>query len=141
MVLGGHGDTMVPAAALLHRGRHPGHGAHLAEDAVDAMVERTRNGGAEIVKLLKTGSAYYAPAAAAVEMVEAILEDTGRDPPVRQLPRRRVRHQGHLRRRARGARGPGRREGGEIELSDAEREALKKSAEHVRSTIADLKKL
>jgi len=47
----------------------------LAKDRIDAIVERTRKGGAEIVNLLKTGSAYYAPSAAAVEMVEAILKD------------------------------------------------------------------
>jgi malate dehydrogenase len=47
----------------------------LAKDRIDALVERTRNGGAEIVALLKTGSAYYAPASAAVEMAESILKD------------------------------------------------------------------
>jgi malate dehydrogenase len=47
----------------------------LAQDRIDALVERTRNGGAEIVGLLKTGSAYYAPASAAVEMAESILKD------------------------------------------------------------------
>jgi malate dehydrogenase len=47
----------------------------LAQDRIDAIVDRTRNGGAEIVKYLKTGSAYYAPSAAAVEMVESILKD------------------------------------------------------------------
>jgi malate dehydrogenase len=73
-VLGGHGDTMVPLprystvagipiTELLHK------------DRIDAMVERTANGGAEIVSLLKTGSAYYAPASAAVEMAESILKD------------------------------------------------------------------
>ena len=66
---------MVPAAALLQRRRHP----HLRElmDAatIERIVQRTRDGGAEIVKHLKTGSAYYAPSAAAVEMVEAILKD------------------------------------------------------------------
>jgi len=50
----------------------------LAKDRVDALVERTRNGGAEIVGLLKTGSAYYAPAAAAVQMAEAIVQDRKR---------------------------------------------------------------
>jgi malate dehydrogenase len=77
MVLGGHGDTMVPLVSyttvsgipvtqLLDRGK------------LDAIVQRTRDGGAEIVKHLKTGSAYYAPSAAAVQMVEAIALDKKR---------------------------------------------------------------
>ncbi len=74
MVLGGHGDTMVPLVRLTNVSGIP-----LAElmdaAAIDRLVERTRNGGAEIVKLLKTGSAYYAPSAAAIEMVESILKD------------------------------------------------------------------
>jgi malate dehydrogenase len=77
MVLGGHGDTMVPLVSyttvsgipvtqLIERGR------------LDEIVTRTRNGGAEIVSFLKTGSAYYAPSAAAVQMVEAIALDKRR---------------------------------------------------------------
>jgi malate dehydrogenase len=77
MVLGGHGDTMVPLVSyttvsgipvtqLMERGK------------LDAIVDRTRNGGAEIVSFLKTGSAYYAPSAAAVQMVEAIALDKKR---------------------------------------------------------------
>jgi malate dehydrogenase len=77
MVLGGHGDTMVPLISytsvsgipvmqLLERGK------------LDAIVDRTRNGGAEIVKFLKTGSAYYAPSSGAVQMAEAIVRDQRR---------------------------------------------------------------
>jgi malate dehydrogenase len=77
MVLGGHGDTMVPLVSyttvsgvpvsqLMERGK------------LDAIVDRTRNGGAEIVSFLKTGSAYYAPSAAAVQMVESIALDKKR---------------------------------------------------------------
>lgn len=77
MVLGGHGDTMVPLISyttvsgipvtqLLERGK------------LDAIVDRTRNGGAEIVKFLKTGSAYYAPSSGAVQMAEAIVKDEKR---------------------------------------------------------------
>jgi malate dehydrogenase len=77
MVLGGHGDTMVPLISyttvsgipvtqLMDRGK------------LDATVDRTRNGGAEIVKHLKTGSAYYAPSAGAVQMAEAIVRDQKR---------------------------------------------------------------
>jgi malate dehydrogenase len=76
-VLGGHGDTMVPLISyttvsgipvtqLMERGQ------------LDAIVDRTRNGGAEIVKYLKTGSAYYAPSSGAVQMVEAIVHDQKR---------------------------------------------------------------
>jgi malate dehydrogenase len=74
MVLGGHGDTMVPLVRLTNVSGIPL--TELLDEATIArLVERTRNGGAEIVKLLKTGSAYYAPSAAAVEMVESILKD------------------------------------------------------------------
>ncbi|MGA2326755.1 MAG: malate dehydrogenase [Bryobacteraceae bacterium] len=74
MVLGGHGDTMVPLVRLTNVSGIPL--TELLDQATIArLVERTRNGGAEIVKLLKTGSAYYAPSAAAVEMVESILKD------------------------------------------------------------------
>ena len=77
MVLGGHGDTMVPLVSyttvsgipvtqLLHRA------------TLDKIVDRTRNGGAEIVNYLKTGSAYYAPSAAAVQMAESIVLDKKR---------------------------------------------------------------
>lgn len=74
LVLGGHGDTMVPLPRLTTVGGIP-LPELLPQDRIDAIVDRTRNGGAEIVKYLKTGSAYYAPSAAAVEMVESILKD------------------------------------------------------------------
>ena len=74
LVLGGHGDTMVPLPRLTTIGGIP-LPELLAQDRIDAIVDRTRNGGAEIVKYLKTGSAYYAPSAATVEMVESILKD------------------------------------------------------------------
>ena len=73
-VLGGHGDTMVPLPRYSTVAGIP-ITELLAKDRIDALVERTRNGGAEIVGLLKTGSAYYAPASAAVEMAESILKD------------------------------------------------------------------
>jgi malate dehydrogenase len=73
-VLGGHGDTMVPLPRYSTVAGIPI--TELIEPArLEAIVQRTRDGGAEIVKHLKTGSAYYAPSAAAVEMVEAILKD------------------------------------------------------------------
>ncbi|HRV42190.1 MAG TPA: malate dehydrogenase [Syntrophales bacterium] len=74
LVLGGHGDTMVPLPRYCTVAGIP-ITELLPEVRVRAIVERTRNGGAEIVNLLKTGSAFYAPASAAVEMAEAILKD------------------------------------------------------------------
>ncbi len=73
-VLGGHGDDMVPLPRYSNVAGIPLPDL-LPKEKIDAIVERTRKGGAEIVNLLKTGSAYYAPSAAAVEMVEAILKD------------------------------------------------------------------
>lgn len=77
MVLGGHGDTMVPLISYTTVSGIP-ITQLMAKDTLDAIVDRARNGGAEIVKLLKTGSAYYAPSAGAVQMVEAIVRDQKR---------------------------------------------------------------
>ena len=73
-VLGGHGDTMVPLARYSTVAGIP-ITELISPDRLEQIVQRTRDGGAEIVKYLKTGSAYYAPSAAAVEMTEAILKD------------------------------------------------------------------
>src|SRR3970040_81995 len=73
-VLGGHGDTMVPLPRYSTVAGIP-ITELLPPERVEALVKRTRDGGAEIVSLLKTGSAFYAPGAAVVEMVEAILKD------------------------------------------------------------------
>ncbi len=73
-VLGGHGDTMVPLPRFSTVAGIP-ITELMSEERINALVERTANGGAEIVGLLKSGSAYYAPSAAAVEMAEAILKD------------------------------------------------------------------
>jgi malate dehydrogenase len=77
LVLGGHGDTMVPLASYTTVSGIPLRQL-LAQDRIDALVDRARTGGAEIVALLKTGSAYYAPAAATVQMAEAIARDKKR---------------------------------------------------------------
>jgi malate dehydrogenase len=77
MVLGGHGDTMVPLVSYTTVSGIPV-SQLIAPDKLAAIVDRTRNGGAEIVAFLKTGSAYYAPSAAAVQMVEAIALDKRR---------------------------------------------------------------
>ena len=107
-VLGGHGDSMVPLPRystvagipltdLVKMG-------WLNKDKLDAIIQRTRDGGAEIVGLLKTGSAFYAPATSAIEMAESYLKDKKRVLPVRRLPQGRIRRQGHLCRRAGGDR-------------------------------------
>lgn len=77
MVLGGHGDTMVPLISYTSVSGIP-ITQLMSKERIDAIVDRTRNGGAEIVKFLKTGSAYYAPSAAAVQMCEAIVRDQKR---------------------------------------------------------------
>jgi len=76
-VLGGHGDTMVPMPRHCSIGGVPLQ-EFLPKDTIDRLVERTRKGGAEIVELLKTGSAYYAPSASAVQMAEAIVKNQNR---------------------------------------------------------------
>ena len=77
MLLGGHGDTMVPIPSCTSVGGIPVTQL-IAPDTLEAIVTRARNGGAEIVSLLKTGSAYYAPAAATTQMVEAVVRDKKR---------------------------------------------------------------
>ncbi|OAH56210.1 MULTISPECIES: malate dehydrogenase [Bacillaceae] len=80
-VLGGHGDDMVPLVRYSYAGGIPLESL-ISKDRLDAIVERTRKGGGEIVQLLGNGSAYYAPAASLVEMTEAILKDQRRILPV-----------------------------------------------------------
>src|SRR5437763_562813 len=75
--MGGHGDTMVPLASCTSVGGIPVRQL-IDQKRLDEIIARTRNGGAEIVGLLKTGSAYYAPAAATAQMVEAIVRDKKR---------------------------------------------------------------
>lgn len=85
MVLGGHGDSMVPIVSSATVAGVPLTDL-LPQDKIDAIVDRTRKGGGEIVKLLKTGSAFYAPAASAIQMVEAILKDSKRILPCAAMP-------------------------------------------------------
>jgi malate dehydrogenase len=137
-VLGGHGDEMVPLTRVSNVAGIPLEDI-LPRERLDAIVERTRKGGGEIVSLLKTGSAYYAPAAAIAQMVEAILKNKHLVVPASaylqgeyglndiffgvpvQLGRRGV--EKIL----------------EYKLSDSEREALEKSAAGVKENIAKLK--
>ena len=81
LTLGSHGDTMVPVASACRVDGKPLSDL-LSQAEIDDLVERTRNGGAEIVALLKTGSAYYAPSAAAARMARAVHEDSGAVMPV-----------------------------------------------------------
>lgn len=84
MVLGGHGDTMVPLVRQTTVAGTP-ITDRLSQDRLAALIKRTQDGGAEIVGLLKTGSAFYAPSAAAVDMVEAIMNDQKRVLPCAML--------------------------------------------------------
>ena len=138
MVLGGHGDTMVPLISYTSVSGIPVTQL-LAQDKLDAIVDRTRNGGAEIVKFLKTGSAYYAPSSGAVQMAEAIVNDQRRILPCAAWLDGEYGMKGlflgvpcTL-----GARGLEKII--EVKLTDAERAALEKSAAAVRDPMAAVK--
>jgi malate dehydrogenase len=81
LTLGSHGDTMVPVPSRCTVNGKPLTDL-LSQSEIDELVDRTRNGGAEVVALLKTGSAYYAPSAAAARMAKAVIEDSGAVMPV-----------------------------------------------------------
>jgi malate dehydrogenase len=135
MVLGGHGDTMVPLVSYTTVSGIPV-SQLIAPDKLEAILTRTRNGGAEIVGFLKTGSAYYAPSAAAVQMVEAIALDKRRILPCSAW----LQGEFGLRDVFCGVPCKLGRNGleriVEIRLTDAERAELVKSAEAVRATQA-----
>jgi malate dehydrogenase len=131
MVLGGHGDTMVPLVSYTTVSGIPIRQL-LGQDRLDAIVERTRTGGAEIVQYLKTGSAYYAPSAAAVQMAEAIVKDKKRILPCSAWLEGEYGMSGlFLGVPCKLGRG-GIEQILEVELSESERAALEKSAEAVR---------
>ena len=139
-VLGGHGDTMVPLPRYSTVAGIP-ITELLSQDRIDALVERTRTGGAEIVGLLKTGSAYYAPASAAVEMAEAILKDKKKILPCAAcLDGEYGIHDLFIGVPVKLGVG-GVEEIIEIKLTDAEKEALNHSAEAVRALVDAMKKL
>ena len=94
-VLGGHGDQMVPLTQYTTVGG-VSINRLLDAEALDRIIKRTQGGGGEIVALLKTGSAFYAPSAASAEMVDAILLDQKAPAALRRPPRGRVRHRRHL---------------------------------------------
>ena len=137
LVLGGHGDTMVPLVSYTTIAGIP-LTQFLGNERIEALIDRTRKGGAEIVGHLKTGSAYYAPSAAAVQMAEAIVKDKRRILPCAAYLEGEYGHEGiflgvpcQL------------GEGGlqriiEVELTESEAEALENSAKAVRETIGAL---
>ena len=137
LVLGGHGDTMVPLVSYTTISGIP-LTQFLENERIEALLERTRKGGAEIVGHLKTGSAYYAPSAAAAQMAEAIVKDKRRILPCAAYLEGEYGHEGiflgvpcQL------------GEGGlqriiEVELTESEAEALENSAKAVRETIGAL---
>jgi malate dehydrogenase len=140
MTLGSHGDTMVPVPSLVKVDSKPL--LELADPEVVArVVQRTRDGGGEIVALLKSGSAYYAPSSAATAMVEAVLRDSGALMPVCAWVTGQYGIDGvYLGVPARLGRG-GVTEIVELPLADEELADLRQAAEAVRSKQADLAKL
>ncbi len=137
LVLGGHGDTMVPLVSYTTVSGIP-LTQLLSQDRIDALIDRTRKGGAEIVGFLKTGSAYYAPSSAAVQMVESIARNKRRILPcAAYLDGEYGETDIYLGVPCKlGERGL--HEVLEVELTEGERAELAKSAEHVRSTLATL---
>jgi len=138
MVLGGHGDTMVPLVNYTTVSGIP-LGQLMRPDAIEKLVDRTKNGGAEIVAYLKTGSAYYAPSSAAVQMVEAIALDKKRILPCAAWLEGEYGHRGiYLGVPCKLGAG-GLEQIVEVELTPKERVALGKSAESVRESISLVK--
>jgi malate dehydrogenase len=137
LVLGGHGDTMVPLVSYTTVSGIP-LTQLLPRERIDQLIERTRSGGAEIVAYLKTGSAYYAPSAAVVQMAEAIARDKRRILPCAAYLEGEYGQEGiYLGVPCKLGAG-GLRQILEVELTGQERAELEESAEAVRSTIAAL---
>jgi len=140
MVLGGHGDTMVPLPRFTTVTGVP-ITELMPESTINRLVDRTINGGAEIVNLLKTGSAFYAPSAAVTNMVEAVIKNTKRILPVcAYLNGEYGRKDIYLGVPVKLGR-QGVEEIVELKLTNEEKKALDRSAEAVRAGIASLKAL
>jgi len=139
-VLGGHGDTMVPLPRYSTVAGIP-ITELMAKERIDALVDRTANGGAEIVGLLKTGSAFYAPASAAVEMAESILKDKKKILPCAAYLEGEYGFKDLFIGVPVKLGSKGVEDIIEIELTDEEKAALKKSADAVQGLKDDLKKL
>ena len=136
-VLGGHGDTMVPVVSYSNVAGVPVR-QKISDDRIEEIVQRTRDGGAEVVKLLQKGSAFYAPSAATVEMVDSIVHDQKRVLPCAALCQGEFGIDGlfvgvPVRLGAEGI-----EEIVEIELDEAEQEALKDSANAVNELVRAL---
>ena len=135
-----HGETMVPVPSRCTVNGKP-LSELLSQEQIDALVDRTRNGGAEVVALLKTGSAYYAPSAAAGRMAKAVKEDSGAVMPVCAWVDGEYGISGvYLGVEAEIGKG-GVRKVVETKLTATELEALKVAAEAVRTKQADVKDL
>ena len=140
ITLGSHGDTMVPVPSQVRIQGKPVTDV-LSEGDIEEVIEATRNGGAEVVGLLKTGSAYYAPSAAAARMVEAIVKDEGAVMPVcAWVSGQYGIDDVYLGVPARLGRS-GVQEVVELDLTDAERAALREAADAVRSKQDDVDEL
>ena len=137
LVLGGHGDTMVPLVGYTTISGIP-LTQLLPMDRIEALIERTRKGGAEIVGFLKTGSAYYAPSAAAVQMVEAIVRDKRRILPCAAHLQGEYGEEGIFLGVPCKLGEGGLKEILQVELTDSEQAALRTSAAAVRETMAAL---
>ncbi len=133
-VLGGHGDDMVPLVRYSYVGGIPLE-KWLPKDRIDAIVERTRKGGGEIVNLLGNGSAYYAPAASLVQMAEAILKDKRRILPAVAYLEGEYGYSDMFLGGPTLLGGNGLEKVIELELTDEEKQALDKSAESVRKVM------
>ncbi|WP_261133221.1 malate dehydrogenase [Bacillus sp. Marseille-Q3570] len=133
-VLGGHGDDMVPLIRYSNAGGIP-LDKLISKDRLDSIVERTRKGGGEIVQLLGNGSAYYAPAASLVEMVEAILKDQRRVLPAIAYLEGEYGYEGICLGVPTVLGGKGLEEIIELELTDDEKAQLDKSADSVRNVM------
>lgn len=137
LVLGGHGDTMVPLVSYTSISGIP-LTQMLSQERIDALIERTRKGGAEIVGYLKTGSAYYAPSAAAVQMAEAIVKDKNRILPCAAHLKGEYGQDGIFLGVPCKLGEGGLKEILQVELTDSEEAALRTSADAVRDTMAAL---
>ncbi len=133
-VLGGHGDDMVPLVRYSYAGGIPLE-TLIPKDRLDAIVERTRKGGGEIVNLLGNGSAYYAPAASLTEMVEAILKDQRRVLPTIAYLEGEYGHEGIYLGVPTIIGGNGLEQIIELELTDYEKARLSKSVESVKNVM------
>lgn len=140
LLLGGHGDDMVPLPSYTSVAGIPVTNL-ISKDRLDAIVDRARKGGAEIVNLLKTGSAYYAPAAASVQMAEAIIKDKKRILPVAAYCQKEYNIGGYFVGVPAVLGKGGVEKVLEVPLSADEKAAFQVSIDHVKELVAEVEKL